>query len=557
MAAHHPTGTTGRLLLVDDSAIVLEAVGSRLRAQGLDVVATPSPREALALATADSAAFDLFVLDVMMPEMDGHELTRRLRAHPRSTHTPILLLTSRDSTAERVAGLAAGADDFFTKTVPDVEMIARVRSFISLGKMRAHLQAQSEAMARVVREPEQASAPARVEVLHQRPPLAAELAEALRRAAAAVPEGAGPEAVRYEVSAGAPGPLPLEGRADVLVVSYELALAGEHPLLTRYGFDEDAPAVLVVDEAESSERRVAAFDAGAYDYLTPGTPLPELAARLASTVRRHRTQKQLRSSRDRAALAAVVDPLTRLHNRAYFQESLLGELKRAQRYGRPVTLLILDLDHFKKVNDTLGHLAGDEALREVAQRLRRTARSTDILARYGGEEFAVILPETGLELGRIAAERFRAAIEGAEVHGANGKSRPLTVSVGMASAPEHATGLEALFHAADTALYRAKRAGRNQVCCAGGPDGSALPPGATPPPAAGALAPLERLRRLLSDDPEAPLNSLATAARMLREGSDEGDPLHAITTQLHGATEQVRGELKRALDELSRLLPRA
>src|SRR5512143_3580997 len=177
MAALNTLGTTGRVLLVDDSPIALEAIGSRLMESGLDVVMTPSSREALGLATEGPQPFDLLILDVMMPEMNGHELTRRLRGHARTSSTPILLLTSLDSTDDRVNGLVSGADDFFTKTAPDAEMLARVRSFISLGKMRAQLQAQHEAMARVMREDTPSAPPqARVEIIHHMPVVGERLA---------------------------------------------------------------------------------------------------------------------------------------------------------------------------------------------------------------------------------------------------------------------------------------------------------------------------------------------------------------------------------------------
>ncbi len=531
-----PLATTGRVLLVDDSVLALETIGARLRAHGLDVVTTPSPLEALALATGEGPPFDLFILDVMMPELDGHALTRRLRAHPRSAHSPILLLTSLDTTDDRVAGLEAGADDFFTKAVPDAEMLARVRSFISLGKMRAHLLAHQEAMARVVREPEAAPERARVEVLHHQPDAAEQLATTLR----ASPVGAActvhtrTQATRVS----------LEG-VDALIVSYPLALEGEQPLLARFGFHEDAPPLLVVDAAESTSRRVAAFDAGADDYLPLQTPAPELGARVASALRRQRRQRLLRSARDRATLAAVMDPLTGLHNRAYFQEALAVELKRSVRYGRPLTLVLMDLDHFKQVNDTFGHATGDRALRQVAGCLRGAARSTDILARHGGEEFAIILPETGPELGLVAAERFRAAVEGAVVEGPRGGSLRLTVSAGVGCVPSHARSAQELFEVTDAALYAAKRAGRNRVCLAA--------PGETsvPRPTPGALPAHERLRRLLAEGPDAPLATVRTAARMLHEATSPGDPLHALTARLQASAEELHRELLTALDELA------
>lgn len=161
---------------------------------------------------------------------------------------------------------------------------------------------------------------------------------------------------------------------------------------------------------------------------------------------------------------AITDELTGLANHRQFYQQLAREVRRAQRYKRPLTLLMLDLDHFKQYNDKFGHLAGDQALRETAEVLRRNARDVDILARYGGEEFAIILPETDLERALIHAERARAAIA---THGFRGKdSDPqgdLTVSIGVATLTPAIRKIEELVHDADQALYRAKAQGRNRL----------------------------------------------------------------------------------------------
>lgn len=543
MIAHNTLSTSGRVLLVDDSPIALATIGALLVDSGLEVAMTSSPREALGMATEGPQLFDLLILDVIMPEMNGHELTRRLRGHTRTLNTPILLLTSLDSTDDRVTGLVAGADDFFTKTAPDAEMLARVRSFIALGKMRAQLQAQHEAMSRVMREPEAPLPPqARVELIHHMPVVGERLARALR----GTPMGG-----EFHLTQRASSQRMTSSDADLLIVSYPVALEGEQPLLKRFGFDEESPAILVVDEAESTARRVASFDAGAEDYLTLQTPMAELTARISSALRRQRRQRQLRTSRDRAMLVAVTDPLTGLYNRAYFHEALGVEFRRAQRYKHPMSLVLLDLDHFKQVNDTLGHTAGDDALREVATRLRQTARSTDVVARHGGEEFAMILPETDLEQGLIAAERFRAAVDGVVIRGARGGSRVLTLSAGMGCYPAHTSSMTDLVELTDAALYTAKRTGRNRVCAVS-MSGEAPAPVPVAPAVPAPLTALERLRRMLSEDVEGPLNATRTAARMLHEASVPGDTLHILTTQLRHSSDEMRQELLRLMDDLSR-----
>jgi diguanylate cyclase (GGDEF)-like protein len=161
---------------------------------------------------------------------------------------------------------------------------------------------------------------------------------------------------------------------------------------------------------------------------------------------------------------AITDELTGLANHRHFYHQLAREVRRAQRYGRPLTLLMLDLDHFKAYNDRFGHLAGDQALRETAEVLRRNAREVDILARYGGEEFAIILPETDLSQAAFQAERMRAAVAAHPFRGKDaGAQGGLSVSIGVASLVPRIQKIEDLVNDADQALYRAKAQGRNRL----------------------------------------------------------------------------------------------
>jgi len=160
---------------------------------------------------------------------------------------------------------------------------------------------------------------------------------------------------------------------------------------------------------------------------------------------------------------SITDGLTGLYNHRHFQEQLELEVKRGQRYDLSLSLIMIDLDHFKEFNDSYGHLEGDTLLRKIAQILKSSLRETDFVARYGGEEFAVILPETNKEGASIAAERVRRAIS-EQTFGEVGAK--MTISLGVASYPDDACLRADLIRKADEALYRAKREGRNQTCLA-------------------------------------------------------------------------------------------
>jgi len=162
---------------------------------------------------------------------------------------------------------------------------------------------------------------------------------------------------------------------------------------------------------------------------------------------------------------SITDPLTELLNRRYFEERISEEVERSKRHKQPFSLMILDIDNFKEFNDTYGHLAGDEALRNVGHVIRRCVRIIDIAARYGGEEFAIILPTTDKEDARLIGNRIREGIEGVTlpVIKDEGKAAELTVSLGIASYPADASTIELLINNADRALYKAKAQGKNKV----------------------------------------------------------------------------------------------
>lgn len=210
--------------------------------------------------------------------------------------------------------------------------------------------------------------------------------------------------------------------------------------------------------AESSERiDIEAMNAGALDYLEKRELTPRALERsLRYALKLGDTLEALRR-------LATRDQLTGLLNRREFDRLLAEEEERARRFLHPVGLLILDIDHFKAVNDTHGHLAGDAVLREVARRLEANLRGVDRCARYGGEEFIIILPETDAAAAHDAARRFCAVMEAEPMPAGDGLTLRVTVSVGAASMPADASTAAQLVAAADQALYLAKSRGRNQA----------------------------------------------------------------------------------------------
>jgi diguanylate cyclase (GGDEF)-like protein len=226
----------------------------------------------------------------------------------------------------------------------------------------------------------------------------------------------------------------------------------------------DVPVIMLTGK-EDVRAKVQGLSEGASDYLTKPFHDEELVARARVHLKLKELQDELRRKNGLLEELSRTDSLTGLLNRRFLMDLLLAEFQKSARYGTPLSLIMLDIDHFKRVNDTYGHTTGDSAIQTVAQVLRREIRTCDLAARFGGEEFAVVLPQTDQEGGLIAAERCRRAVEVTAVAGGAGTLH-ITASFGVATCPRtDLTSVEAFINAADQALYRAKDAGRNRVMC--------------------------------------------------------------------------------------------
>ncbi|HEV8431865.1 MAG TPA: diguanylate cyclase, partial [Thermoanaerobaculia bacterium] len=226
----------------------------------------------------------------------------------------------------------------------------------------------------------------------------------------------------------------------------------------------DARQVIMLSGYDSLEALVEALNLGADDYITKPFHSAEVLARVNASRRVVEMQQQLVEMARQLEEFSGRDDLTGIFNRRHFRKTVARAFDHSRRYHRPLSVALIDVDHFKKVNDSFGHQAGDIVLAEVAKRFMRSVRSSDYLARYGGEEFVVLLPETQLGDALTFGEKLRAAIACAPVPIAGGEALPLTVSVGTASLDHTQFNSAAeMIRAADQALYRAKRNGRNRV----------------------------------------------------------------------------------------------
>jgi len=222
--------------------------------------------------------------------------------------------------------------------------------------------------------------------------------------------------------------------------------------------------VIVMTTAEDSAEKHLAFLNGANDFLNKPVDSLELRARVDVHHRLARIIRELEESKKALAELATTDSLTKLKNRRFFYAQAEQNLSACRRYGKDMSLLLLDIDHFKKVNDTFGHHAGDEVLVRVARLLAHMVRGVDTVARFGGEEFAVLMPETNRLGAAVLGERIRAAIEREQIS-VDGQHIPVTVSIGITTlAAEDVESIDQMLNVADQRLYLAKNNGRNRIC---------------------------------------------------------------------------------------------
>jgi two-component system cell cycle response regulator len=442
----------GKVLIVDDQLLNLKLLAAHLEAAGYEVCKASSGEEALRAVPEFTP--DIVLLDIMMPGLDGYEVTRRLRGDPATSTIPIVLLTALEGTGEKVQGLDAGADDFLTKPVNRSELLARMRSLIKLKRLQEELKAKTE-----LSPLPRATAP---RAPGKRTILLVEDDERTVKHTRLVLENGGYATVVAR-SGGEAAAVLAASAPDLVLLDLMLPDMNGLELLARIRADAahaELP-VLITSALGDLDTKVKGIDTGADDYLVKPVNPFEMLARIKSNLRKLEASRRLRAELDAAASLAITDPLTGLYNRHHLVTVLEKELAAAQRHRKVFSLLLLDLDHFKSVNDTCGHLVGDAVLKELALLLGKLLRASDTAARFGGEEFLVVLPDTDLPGALVLAERFRQAVADHAFPPLG--ERRLTVSVGVASSRPEDRAVNDVVGRADEALYRAKTAGRNRV----------------------------------------------------------------------------------------------
>lgn len=446
---------SGRILVVDDNLANRRLLQAKLEARYFEVLLASNGADALKM-TAEHMP-DVILLDVMMPGMDGYEVCRRLKADPSTAHIPVVMVTALSQQESRLEGLMAGADDFMTKPFDNFGLMTRIGALLRYHAVANELRQRESSGARLGMEMdaelESMDRPSRIVVVDENERRARRVLEHLRNAGhtTASLQDIGSDTQNRGI--------------DVMILALDQQGFDPLRLCAQFKMAERTRAVAILLVCDDLNQRMAmkALELGASDIIKTPIDREELLVRVATQTRRTRYIEILRRRVDRGIELSIIDPLTGLYNRRYMMNQLTQLMSRNALDQTPVSVAAFDIDHFKSVNDTHGHDAGDEVLRQFAERLRENVRPMDIVCRQGGEEFLVIMPGITGDLACMAAERIRCAVAGKSFTANENTVLDVTVSAGISTNEGQPIEPPELLQQADAALYAAKKSGRNRV----------------------------------------------------------------------------------------------
>ncbi len=454
---------SGRILVIDDIATNRVILKAKLSAAYYDVIQADSGDDGIAMAK--SAGPDLIMLSAAMHGRDGFDICTALKSDLATADLPVIMVIAGDGDHGGLDALRRGADDFLIRPFDDLALFCRVRNLLRGKFMLDELRLREDtacALGLATRDTKKGAddpqTRGRVVLVPDSPATGRGWSAAL---AANLPD----QDIRVldvtEARALRGQDLP-----DVFVIHSQLAAYGDglrllSQLAGRQGTFRCA-VILVLPDGHH-DKAAQALDLGASDYIFDPVNPYELALRIKSQIRRKKMSDRLRSSVDATLRLAVQDPLTGLFNRRYVTGHLEKMSRRAATAGKPFVLMMLDIDNFKRVNDTRGHCAGDRVLVEFSTRIQENLRGIDLVSRLGGEEFLIAMPDTSEAEARIAGERLRKIVENTPFDQSGDHGLRVTVSIGVALGTGAHCNVAQLIDEADKALYISKSDGRNQV----------------------------------------------------------------------------------------------
>lgn len=453
---------SANILIVDDIETNIKLLEVKLLNEYYTVFKANSGKEALDIIKKEKV--DIVLLDIMMPEMDGFEVCKKIKADPKTTHIPVVMVTALSDIDHRVKGLEAGADEFLTKPINDNALFIRIKSLSRMQSLINELKIRNSTNALlggVNVEIHDNFADKKILLINDDVVQAKNIKQMLLKITSNVKVIS-----NYEET-----DIINEYKPDLIVITS--TLENEDPLrigaIVR-GKPEISGVILILqiyEDENGNENQMQlvmkGFELGINDYFVYPIDESELVARIKTQLRRKQYQDNLRNDLEQSVNLAAKDGLTGLFNRHYFDVHIKQMVEKANKENMKLYLLMCDIDNFKHVNDTYGHQTGDKVLITTSRILKNTFIVTDLIARFGGEEFAILLNNINIDQAIYTAERVRVKIESMDFQ-IDEQAEPFkkTISIGVT---EYKKGesIEDFIERSDKAMYEAKTTGKNKV----------------------------------------------------------------------------------------------
>jgi two-component system, cell cycle response regulator len=462
---------TACILVVDDTEANIKLLEAKLVNEYYTVFTANNGIKALDILEQNK--IDLVLLDVMMPDMDGFETCKRIKSNPETSHIPVIIVTALSDVDDKIKGLEAGADEFLTKPINDIPLLPRVKSLTRMKMLIDELKIRNRTNEELGESPidlKDNFRESKILFINDDKIQARNINNILTEVTNNIWIISDPDKIKD---------LTTDYIPDLIIISCQL----EQPydplriLITLKAQESYKYAVfMMMAEEENLPMIIKGIDLGINDYFLSSADKNELIARIRTQLRRKNYQDNLRSSLEQSVNLSIKDSLTNVFNRRYIDKHINQMIKNANLNSSNLSVITIDIDNFKDVNDTYGHQEGDKVLKEFTAIIQDSIRVTDLIGRYGGEEFIVLLGDTTIGEAKEIAEEIRKNIETATFQLYGNVSIKKTASFGVAEyiVKEAATSsfvvaeyivkeAASLFARADSALYKAKNAGRNQV----------------------------------------------------------------------------------------------
>ena len=450
-----------QVLIVDDIAFNVKLLESKLAYEFYETIVATNGAEAIEAAKKYKP--DIILMDIMMPTMDGFEATKIIKEDPELHHIPIIMLTALSTQQDKVKGLQCGAEDFLTKPINENALLSRLRSLIRLKTLLDELMLRDKTNlsfginAKESIEKRNKISGKNVLIIDDDTINISNATEKL-----SVVD------INVDATSSTQQAITMSQSKEYSLVIISTQMVDNDGLrafshLRAQSHLRNSPFLMYVDAGDEMTLN-RGLELGIDDYLVSPLDMNELLARCVTQIKRKNFQDALKDNVRTAVNEAIKDPLTNMYNRRYLDEHLKQYIAQTSNHLKNMSIIMVDIDHFKEINDTYGHQVGDEVLKEFSKRMLFSTRAGDFCARYGGEEFAIILSYTNKKVIHIVAERIRGLIENSNFPISINPpgSIKCTASFGIANIREGDTP-ESLIKRADDCLYQAKSSGRNKV----------------------------------------------------------------------------------------------